>query len=412
TEGPTTQAPTTTEAPTTEGPTTQAPTTTEAPTTEGPTTEAPGPTTTEAPGTTTTAASTAVSLYVNDALCEDLLVRSIRASYVRPWEAELFWPGRHDAAPPCGIKMWADVRIEDADGNVRFRGNVTAVNPGGVSEEGVLYLASGKRFRLENEPVQINGRGAYVWNRRGHVCEEGWGGEDSPGRDGGKWAAGEIILDILEHALGVPGGGSDIAGHHGDDCCVTDTYLTASDIAGYTAAHILALDSIVGEFSVDNTPVAQAIGLLIALNGGYYGWYIDPETGNLVVVDLDALATADLEAGELGHWQDEAGTDYVLLGNALEWSLDGVCSSIIIQGTDRTVEVMPSDIEDSGNPALGGGGEMELVAAPWKGWPAAYRPLCQPYRHPTGKEIDGAGTYTPPEGYMSYTHLPRIYEGQ
>ena len=139
-----------------------------------------------------------VKLYIGGALNTDLVVRSIRASYVRPWEAELYWPGRHDAPPD--VSPWDEVRIESASGgsaNVLFRGNVTSVQPGGVGEEGVVYRASDKRFRLENEPVRINGRGWYVWNRRGFVCKGGWGGEDSPGRDGGKWTAGEIIIDIL-----------------------------------------------------------------------------------------------------------------------------------------------------------------------------------------------------------------------
>jgi len=343
---------------------------------------------------------TQCDVYINGVLATDerLSVRFIRASYVRPWEAELYYAGRHDA--PTGVRLWDDVRIEQG-GTTRFRGNVTAIRPGGVAQEGVTIVCHGRRFRLENEPVRINGRGFYVWNRRGHLCDEGQGGEDSPGGDGGKWTAGEIVIDILEHALGVPAGGSDIPGHHGDSSCATDTYLTSADIAGYTAADWLALDSVVGEFSVDDTPVAQAISLLLALNGGFYGWYIDPATGNLELADLDALPTTDIEAGELGQWQDAAGTDYRLLGNELEWSLDGVCSTIVIQ----------ANIEGSGNPGKGDLGEMELVAAPWKDFAAAYRPLAQPKRHFTTRTIDQAGAYTPPQGYWTYSHKPRLYVG-
>ena len=350
-----------------------------------------------------------VSVYVNDALETDLTVKTIRASYVRPWQAELQWTGRHDDPP--SVQLWDDVRIDDAGGTVRFRGNVTEIRPGGVDEEGIVYVASDRRFRLENEPVRINGRGFYTWNRRGYACTYGWGGEDSPGRDGGKWTAGEIVLDILEHALGLPGAGSDIPGHHTTDCCVPDAYLTAADVAGYDAATILSLDSVVGEFSVNATTVAFAITELLALNGGFWGWYLDPDTSGLVVQDLDGLAVTGLEAGRLGHWQDEAGTDYVLLGNDLEWSLDGVCSTIVIQGQDATAEVQPADIEDSGNPAQNGGGQLERVNAPWRAWPAAYRARCQPYRLPTGKFIDLIGTYTPPAGWGGATHLPRVYRG-
>ncbi len=350
----------------------------------------------------------AISLYINDVLRDDLCVRRIRASYVAPCEAELSYAGRHDAA--LDVQLYDSVVISEG-ATVRFRGRITEVRPGGVAEEGVSFLAHDARWRLENEPVRINGRGFYVWNQRGSTCNEGLGGYDSPGADGGKWTCGEIVLDILEHALGLPAGGSDIAGHHGDGCCVTATYLTADDVAGYTASDILALDSVCGEFSVDNTPVAQAISLLLGLNGGFYGWRIDPASGELVVVDLDALPATDLEAGQLGQWQDAAGTDYRLLDNRLEWSLDGVCSTIVIQGTDRTSEEQPDNIEGSANAGKGCLGELERVAAPWLGWPAAYRALCQPARIPTGRQIDMDNDFTPPAGYTGYTHDPRVYVG-
>ncbi len=362
-----------------------------------------------------------IRLFINGARNRELTIRSIRASYVRAWQAELFCAARHD--PPYGgpAGLWDAVRINDDSGRVLFRGNVTDVRPGGVGEEGVTYVASDKRFRLENEPVRINGRGFYVWNRRGHTCYDGQGGEDSPGKDGGKWTAGEIIIDILEHALGLPvthggtttdgGAVSDIPGHHGNANCVTDEYLTAADIADHDAGTILSLDSVVGEFSVDNTSVADAISLLLALNGGFWGWYIDPASGALVVVDMDSLPAEDLQAGRLGHWQDEAGTDYELLGNELDWSLDGVCSTIVIQGTDRTVEEQPANIEGTGNPGTGDLGELELVAAPWRDFAAAYRAVAQPKRAVTGKPIDEAGAYTPPAGSGILSHLPRIYVG-
>ena len=157
-------------------------------------------------------------------------------------------------------------------------------------------------------------------------------------------------------------------------------------MAGYDAADILALDSVGGEFSVDNTPVAQAISLLLALNGGFYGWRIDPATGELVVVDMDVPGRRRTwRRASWASWQDAAGTDYRLLDNRLEWSLDGVCSTIVIQGTDTTALQRPANLDGLGNAALGYGGELELVDAPWLGWPAAYRALCQPARIADGE---------------------------
>jgi hypothetical protein len=352
-----------------------------------------------------------VHVYVNGALRQDVRVRTVRASYVRPWEAELSAAVRHDCAPAVSLNDLVRIR-EPGTGRTLFRGNVAAYAPGGLAREGMAWRALGKRWRLESEPVRINGRGFYVWNRRGHTCSEGRGGEDSPGKDGGKWTAGEIALDILEHALGVPAGGSAVPGHHADPGCCTQTYLTEDDVTGYSADDWLALDSIVGEFSVSNTSLADALSLLLGLNGGFYGWYVDPETGRLEVADLDALPEVELEAGELGHWQDEAGTQYVLLDNRLEWSLEGVCSTVLVQGTDGTAEEKPADIEGSGEPGAGHLGELEFVAAPWRDYAAAYRPKYQGARRLTGKSIDEASAHTPPQGFISYSHLPRVYRGK
>ena len=406
------------------------PTTTEAPPPSTTTTEAPPPppTTTPAPpppttttlppaSTTTGACSGDVNIYVNGVLNTDLQLRSLTKSYVKPWEALMDYFGRHDAA---GLpKLNDEILIRDAvSGQIFFRGGITERAPGGVAREGLLFIAKGRRFRLENEPVRINGRGQYLWNRRGMHCD--WQmGEDSPGGDGGPWEAGEIVVDILEHALGLPAGGSDIPIHHGDSCCVTHTYLTADDIACYDATDpedagepwrtgLLQLDSIIGEFSVNNTPVAFAIDLLLALNGGFYGWYIDPESQCLIIVNMDLCPEIDVAAGELGHWQDEGGKDYVLLDNRLEWSLDGVCSTIVIQGTDEITEEMPYNLEDTANAAKGDGGELDFVNAPWLGFPAAFHAKCQTKRRPAFKPIDLINPWAWPPDYTPDGYTPPI----
>ena len=361
-------------------------------------------------------------LYINDTRSTAIRVRSLTRSYTRPWEAELYLPDRHDADPTPAL--YDEVVITDCGGDstttttegaivgrVLFRGNIVQRRPGGIAGEGIVFIAAGRRFALQNEPVRVNGRSHYMWNRRGFTCNSA-SGEDSPGCDGLKWTAGEIVIDILEHALGIPGGGSDISGHHSAATTVTDTYLDAADVAGYTAADWTALDSMIGEFSVDNTSVADALDMLLGLNGGFYGWYIDPDGANLVLVNLDTCPVTNLAAGELGHWQDEGGKDYVLLDNHLDWSLDGVCSRIVIQGTDATTEERPANIEGSANATLGDGGELELVAAPWLGYGACYRSVAHAKRLPTLRPVDAAGAYTPPDGWVSWVNNgPRVYQG-
>ena len=317
-----------------------------------------------------------VNVYINGVLRTNLTAVRIVESFTQPCICELRYVDRHDSYP---LRLYADVTVRRSDTlALLFSGNVTQMTPGGVAGEGIDYIAHGRRFRLANEPVRINGSTAYKWNDREYRSDHE-SGEDSPGMDGRKWTAGEILIDILEHALGYPGGVSDIPGHHSTPGCVTDTYLAMQDISGYNAADILALTTVIGEFQADNMMFDFAISELLASNGGFYGWYITP-SGILRVVDLDTVPEDDIEAGELGHWQDEGGTDYVLLDNRLNWSLDGVYTSVTIQGEDETVEVKPSNLDSCANAALNGGGALELVAAPFKDYPNAYRAIDQPYR--------------------------------
>ena len=358
------------------------------------------------------------NLYIKGSLRTDLQVLRLTRSYIRPWTAEIRYCGRHDdpGLPP----LWSSVRVEDAsDGSALFRGELTDCEPGGVAREGATFTASGARWRLQNQPVRINGRSHYTWNRRGGTGETGQAGYDSPGRDGEKWTAGEICVDILEHALGTAADSatttsgttaSAIPGHHGTDSCVTDIYLDAGEVADWTPAEWLELDTVVGEFSVEDTMLADALDLLIGKAGGFYGWYIDAD-GTLHLSDLNAAPEVDIEAGETGHWVDEDGTDYRLLDNRLRWSLDGVATTVVVQGRDKVVEEKPSNIEGTGNPGKGNRGEMEKLTEPWQGYDSAYRPVEQPKRHITLKRIDEDSQYTPPEGWWSFNYAPRVYQG-
>jgi hypothetical protein len=85
---PTTTTSTTPELPTTS--TTPEPTTTP----EATTTPEPPPTTEEP--TTTTTPEPGLKVYIDGVLCTAFVVRRITTSYVGPWTAELFYPGRHD----------------------------------------------------------------------------------------------------------------------------------------------------------------------------------------------------------------------------------------------------------------------------------------------------------------------------
>jgi len=342
-----------------------------------------------------------VKVFINSVQNTSLRALTLKRSYVEPAEFRFRLADEHEQAP--SIPPNAEVDLKDDSDNLRFSGTLIDVTPGGVLKEGVEYVARGRRQTLEDEPVLINGSSWYVWNPRGAHCSHK-GVHDSPNNDGSKWTVGQIIIDILEHALGLPGGGSDIANHHGDSDDVTDTYLTSDTIDSYTAADILAIDTVIGEFSVSNTPVAQAIQYLLEAAGGFYGWYIQPD-GTLRVLDLSGLSAVNVQAGQDGHWVDEGGTDYRLLSNELTWSLEGVYSRVAIQGSDKVVQVKPANLEGSGNPASNGGGEMEYVGLIDSKY--VYRAEDQPYRLWTNKGV----STTPPEDWFLWVDGPRLYRG-
>jgi len=343
-----------------------------------------------------------VIVHINGQVRTDVECRSLKLSFIGPHEALLEVHDAHDTTVDPHPRDL--VEVYDDAGTKRFYGWIVEVQPRGIFQEGLQYVARGRRWRLENETVRINGSSLYVWNRRGSHCTEGLA-YDSPNSDGSRWTIGQIIIDILEHAAGVPGGGSDISGHHADGDDVTNTYLDGATIASYTPADILAIDDIIGEFSVSNTRVADAIQSLLDAAGGMYGWFIAAD-GELVIVDMSACDTVDLAAGEAGHWQDEAGKNYRLLDNRLAWSLDGVYSHVCIQGYDDTTEEKPANLDGGGNSSKGDAGELELVGV--QGSWYVYRAAAQPKRLWTSKPVSA----TPPAGWMSWVDKPRLYRGE
>ncbi|HOX38746.1 MAG TPA: hypothetical protein PL033_12220 [Candidatus Brocadiia bacterium] len=343
-------------------------------------------------------------LKINGTLRNDVEVRRVSFGYTGPSRAELFAADRLDAASGLLenndlVQIW---HASESSENLIFHGWIYRVIPGSVATEGVSYLALDRRARLADAKVRVNGGYSYAWNRRGFHCDHG-AGAAGPGGLNSLWTTGEILIDILEHALGVPEDGSAIPSHHADASYVTEPFLSASDYT-YIASDVLAMDAQVTEFSVNGESLAEAITRLVDATGGDYGWRVAPD-GRIRVVNHRLCPTVSVRAGEEGHYVDEAGKDYNLEDNRLSFNLDGVFTRVTIQGDDGTDMVMPANVLEGENEETGNS-EVLLVSSDEPGWHSVWRLPHDQERmswRPVSSDV--------PEGWGTFPNGPRLYRG-
>ena len=261
---------------------------------------------------------------------------------------------RHDE----GALVTNDDRVQvRADGATIFDGWVRLNEPQGVAKEGVTYTAYGARWRLENEVyVRVNGSYGYTYNP---------GGRDSRAPGGGWlgcWTVGEALIDLLEHAMGVPEAGSAIPLHHTGPEDVTDPYLPAELFESYDLEAIRTFTTRLGEFNIQGMRFGDAITLLL-MQEGQIGWFIDPWWKQMEFVRVGASGRMlAVTAGELGRYVDDPLRGYQVEDNPLRMSLEEVYTRIVVQGRNKTVEIRPGGLP-GGRPA-GALGDALLE----KGW--------------------------------------------
>jgi len=250
---------------------------------------------------------------------------------------------RHDAAGV--VTNNAKIQISDDDwATIFFEGVVRVIDPQGITNEGIEYLVVDERWLLEKEVfARINGSYQYSWNDQGHSDHSapGWGNLNF-------WTVGEIIIDLLEHALGTPPAGSDIPSHHhtrAGGTPVTDTYLTVADIASYDAADILEMDAEIDMFDINGTFLGAAITDLLEIQREV-SWYIDPVTKAFTLVKHTDAVALNVQAGAVDNHVSKAGTNYVLMDDPMQFSLDGVYTRCILQGMPKISEAKPPNIVD------------------------------------------------------------------
>lgn len=266
-----------------------------------------------------------------------------------------------------------------------FNGWVREIKPAPVGASGVEYTAIDMRGRMETE-IRAQRNGGYRWSYN----ERSNSNPTAPGYGWHKfWKVGEIICDVLEHALGFPQlTGTNLPSHHTDEGDVTDTYLTTDDIASYDGEAILAMDREIVSFDVMGQTLGEVLTFLCDEQTDY-GWWIDPATGTLEIWNIADSEAVNVNAGQLGHWVDESGVTYNLQANRnMTFSLNQVYTKVTIQGMDKCMEIKPSNIvyPVGIDPSGVGNAEME------KGWNPALEGSWS-------EEEFEAGTYTGDDAY-------------
>ncbi|NOZ22615.1 MAG: hypothetical protein GXP25_16180 [Planctomycetes bacterium] len=275
------------------------------------------------------------------------------------WEAHLREDVRHDESPAyLTNNNLVEITI---DGVKRFHGWLRANEPQGIAREGVAYTAYDIKWRLLNEVyARINGSVQHIYN------EEGAHDPEAPGYGfDNYWTVGEVLIDILEHALGVPGGGSDIPEHHdGNGTDVTSTYLTSAWIASYEGSTLLSLTQPLDEFELNATRFGEALDRLLEWQSDCF-WYIDPATRALVVRKLSASTAVSVNAGEVNHFVDESGKSYDLVDDAIQLDLSESYTKIVLQGRDQTTEVRPAGLDTLSSKWPSGALDDALLEPAW-----------------------------------------------
>jgi len=255
------------------------------------------------------------------------------------FSASFSYQARHDQSPAwLSNNNLMEVYIDSVR---RFYGWLRVNEPGGIAQERVTYSASDVKARLTNEEyVQINGSFRYVYNPNGEHDSE------APGVGFlNYWSVGEILVDLLEHALGYPAGGSAIPTHHDSSADITDTYLDSSWIASYDSAVLLSLSQDCDEIDIEGSRFGELIDELLAFQGDCF-WYIDPATLAFVVHKLGSSSAVSVRVGELGHHADESGKNYDVEDNPIQLDLSETYTHIILEGRPLTEEIRPAGLDN------------------------------------------------------------------
>lgn len=278
----------------------------------------------------------------------------------------------------------------DGFASILWKGRVSKYTPGGVAQEGVTVECVRLEDVLSRRICRWNAKSMYSYNQGLQTDTS------SPSYDGNvtitspsdhRWTLGQILIDVLEHAVGInttsrltAGGGyanfpivSNIPLHHPDPSSVTNPYASVVtpgpardylDQLIWDPAEILALLNFrIPDVQFRDMDLWSVIEQIVS-EGGEHGVFIDPTqqyTPRLIVHKFSNSTLVTVRAGARGV---HAETPSVRLLQD-DWVFDDthVKNLIVIQG---------ADIIGSTNPTLPStdplSGKMDQIDATGNVW--------------------------------------------
>ena len=122
----------------------------------------------------------------------DLEILGFEHGYGLVGNCNLFWAGDHDACPYTNFDE-IQISADDFD-TINWWGHIHRNSPGGVQRQGVSLTAFGLESFLNKFAVCWNGMHHYAYNERSML--------DRNAPNGACWTLAQIIADILEHTFG------------------------------------------------------------------------------------------------------------------------------------------------------------------------------------------------------------------
>ncbi len=280
---------------------------------------------------------------VNEATTlERVEIRSIKWGYSFPSSCTLYFPGVHDADPTV-LTNNNIIEISKDDSiyaSLVFKGYLETNSPQGVSSEGVTYNVVGLEGVLNRYITKFNNSIDYTYN------VDGLPDYNSPNVGGGRWTVGQIMIDVLEHALGIPEAGSDIPFHHPYAASVTSSYIPTSLLASYSAANILAMTLELEEYRITSQGLWDTLQSLIQ-RMDYHGIFVDPSDPadpTLVLHDFTTSTNVNFVCGQLGTHIDDTETSVgspLVIDNKMRFDITQSKTKVIIEGRGIIQELIP-----------------------------------------------------------------------
>jgi len=264
---------------------------------------------------------------VDGTIVTDLEITSISYGYPFGSEATLFYKGPHDV----GLAYMTnnnDIQIS-TDGflTLIFRGRLSLNNPRGVLREGVSYRVDGLERVANRYKVKYNSSLQWVYNQDNNLDFY------SPNASGRPWTVGQIMVDILEHALGLTTT-SAIPKHHPFTTSVTDPYLPSTVLTSYNATALLALNRQMGTVRVKGENFWTMLLHLLDF-ADHHGLYIDPTdptNPTLTVWNYADSTPTPVYFGVIDSHVDDPSYVPNVKDSDIKFSLDGCKTKIIIEG--------------------------------------------------------------------------------